>query len=42
MGGGYGTENLDAIGIENSCVFEDIEELDQEEMDILKRNKSHH
>ena len=29
-------ENLDASGIENSCVFEDIEELDEEERDIIE------
>ena len=33
---GHGAENLDATGMENSCVFEDVEELDQEERDILE------
>jgi len=36
IGEGHGAENLDATGIDNSCVFEDVEELDQEERDILE------
>ena len=36
IGEGHGAENLDATGIDNSCVFEVDEELDQEERDILE------
>ena len=36
-GEGYGAENLDAAGIENSCILEEGEELDQEERYSLVR-----
>ena len=36
IGEGHETENLDATGVDNSCVFEDVEELDQEQRDILE------
>ena len=36
VGGVCRDENLDASGIENSCVFEDIEELGEEERDIIE------
>ena len=29
IGEGHGAENLDATGIDNSCVFEDVEELEK-------------
>ena len=36
LGEGHGAENFDATGIDNRCVVEDVEELDQEERDILE------